>query len=57
MIFHKVLDEVSNRKNRLIGKDVGIEEEYSIYRSLRRGYTTQAMNIGVSELDITNTNI
>ena len=36
---------------------MGTDEEYSIYRSLRQGSTTQARNKGVSELDITTDNI
>ena len=57
VVCHEVLEEVRNRKNKLIRKDVVIEEYYSIYRSLRWGYITQARNKGVSELDITNDNI
>ena len=57
VVCHEVLEEVRNRKNKLIRKDVVIEEYYSIYRSLRWGYITQASDKGVLELDTTTANI
>ena len=57
MIFNDVLEEEINKKNKCIGKDVGIEEEYYIYRSVQWVYTTQARNKGVSDLNIPNYNI
>ena len=56
MIFHEVLEEVSNRNKKVIDKDVVIEEDYSTYRSLRQGSNTQASNKGVLELEIANDN-
>ena len=53
----EVLEEASNRKKKLIGNYVGIEEEYYIYRSIRRGSTTQAINKGVLDMYIATTNI
>ena len=56
VIFYDVFEELSNRKNKLIGKDVRIEEEYSICGSCRQVSTTQSSNKGVSELCITTSN-
>ena len=57
MILHEFLEELINSKKKLIGKDAVIEEEYSICRSLKKGSTTQARNIVVSDLDIATANI
>ena len=46
-----------NRNKELIGKDLVVEEEYSIYRSIIWISTTQARNKVVSELDTNTANI
>ena len=48
MIFHEVLEEVSNSNRKLKVKNVGIDEEIYIYRSLRWVSTT-AIIIGRGE--------
>jgi hypothetical protein len=50
------LQEIQNAGGDLIPKDVNVHEEYGIARSFRRGATTQACNIGVSENDINTMN-
>ena len=57
VIFHDVLEEVRNRNNTFIGRDVVINDEYYRYRSLRRVSTTQARNKEEQELEITTANI
>ena len=46
--LHTVLETIQNTTT-LIDKAVDIREEYGIYRSLRRGATTEAHNQGVAE--------
>jgi hypothetical protein len=46
------LQEIQNRDNDLIPKEVNVHEEYGLARSFWRGATTQARNAGVAENDI-----
>ncbi len=46
------LQEIQNRDDDLIPKEVNVHEEYGLARSFRRGATTQARNAGVAENDI-----
>jgi len=47
--FYEVLEEVRRRRPDLIGDDVDIREEYGIWRSLRRGVSSHAINMKVSK--------
>lgn len=46
--LHKILNEIQNSTN-LISKDIVVEERYSVFRSARRGATTEARNRGVGD--------
>lgn len=46
--LHTVLETIQNTTT-LIDKSVNVREEYGIYRSLRRGATTEAHNQGVQD--------
>jgi hypothetical protein len=46
------LQEIQNRDNDLIPKEVNVHEEYGLARSFWRGATTQARNAGMAENDI-----
>jgi hypothetical protein len=50
--FYDVLHEIQEQRPDLIGPDVDIEQIYGFYRSFRRGATTRAREMGVSEVDI-----
>ena len=41
IIFHKVLEVVSNRKKKIIGKNTVIEGKNYLYRSIIWGFTSQ----------------
>jgi hypothetical protein len=43
--FHEILKRVRKIHSRLIGEKTNIVEEYSVYRSLRRGATAHAQNV------------
>jgi hypothetical protein len=43
--FHKLLRRVQKKCPSLIPDSVDIGEEYSVYRALRRGATSQAQNV------------
>jgi hypothetical protein len=51
-IFYEILHEIQDERPDLIGPDVNIEQVYGFYRSFRRGATTRAREVGVSEIDI-----
>jgi hypothetical protein len=46
--LHEILNEIQNSTN-LIAKDIVVEERYSVFRSARRGATTEARNRGVGD--------
>lgn len=48
-LFHAVLKKVQHRFQKILPKDVMIEEDCSVYRSLRRGATTEARNVGLPQ--------
>jgi hypothetical protein len=43
--FHEILKRVRKIHSRLIGEKTNIVEEYSVYRSLRRGATAHAQKV------------
>lgn len=47
--MHKILERVQTRWSNLIPDTVKIREEYSVYRSLRRGATAEAQNCQVPQ--------
>ena len=47
ILFHAIVSRVQKSNPRLIPVSVNVEEEYSVYRSLRRGATAEAQNVGV----------
>ena len=47
--FMSVLEEVQERRRDLISEKVDVREEYGIWRSLRRGVTAHAINVGVPD--------
>ena len=53
--FHKVLKEVQRRHPSIISESVNMEEDFSVSRSLRRGMTAEARNVGISG-DVINMN-
>ena len=53
--FHKVLKEVQRRHPSIISESVNVEEDYSVSRSLRRGATAEARNVGICS-DVINMN-
>ena len=55
VLFHGILREVQNRNPAIIAEDVNVEEEYSTFRSLRRGATSEARNANVP-VDVINAN-
>lgn len=54
--FHAVLLEVQRRFESIIPDSVKVEEEYSVNRSLRRGATSEAQNVGMSQTIIESNN-
>lgn len=48
-LFHGILKKIQVRFSKVIPKDVMVEEEYSVYRSLRRGATSEARNVGIPQ--------
>ena len=52
ILFHGILSRVQKSNPRLIPEAIHIKEEYSVYRSLRRGATAEAQNAGVPKADI-----
>ena len=53
--FHSVLKEVQRRHPSIISASVNVEEDFSVSRSLRRGATAEAHNVGISG-DVINMN-
>ena len=53
--FHNVLKEVQRRHPSIIPEPVKVEEDYSVSRSLRRGATAEARNVGICG-DVINMN-
>ena len=45
--FHSVLLEVQRRFPKAVPDSVNVQEEYSVFRSLRRGATSEAQNVGM----------
>ena len=54
--FHWVLTEVQRRFPNVIPDSVKVTDSYSTYRSLRRGATSEAQNVGISEIVIESNN-
>jgi hypothetical protein len=50
--YHAIMIRVQNRCPTLIAKDIEVEKKFNVYRSFRRGATTQAKEQGVSESTI-----
>ncbi len=50
------LDRIKKGSKRLISRDVDIENSYNIYRSMRRGATSRATAVGLTEVDINMNN-
>lgn len=48
-MFHKVLSRVQARYSKVIPEDVDVNSEYSVFRSLRRGATAEAQNVGIPQ--------
>ena len=46
--FHSVLLEVQRRFPSAIPDTVNVMEEFSVFRSLRRGATSEAQNVGIA---------
>ena len=46
--FHSVLLEVQRRFPDAIPDSVNVFDDYSVFRSLRRGATTEAQNVGIA---------
>lgn len=46
-LFHSILARVQAKSPKVLSKDVNIEEEFSVSRSLKRGATAQARNMNV----------
>ena len=55
VLFHGILRLVQNRNPAIIPEDVNVEEEYSTFRSLRRGATAEARNANIPP-DVINAN-
>ena len=51
-IFLSRLLRVQGRRRDLLPDNIDVRQEFSIYRSIRRGSNTQARNQGVSGTDI-----
>jgi len=49
LALHEILKEVQDLHPEVITKSVDIEEEYSIFRSLRRGVTSHAQNVKIDK--------
>ena len=47
ILFHKILCRVQKLYPRLIPESVNVEDDYSMFRSLRRGATAEAQNAKV----------
>jgi hypothetical protein len=47
--LHSILNRVQKRWPNLIPDDVEVTEQYSVYRSLRRGATAEAQNVRVPQ--------
>ena len=54
--FHSVLLEVQRRFPNAIPDSVNVIEDYSVYRSLRRGATSEAQNEGIDQTVIESNN-
>lgn len=54
--FHRILMEVQRTRASVIPDHVKIEEVYSTYRSLRRGATSEAQNVNMSDTVINANN-
>jgi hypothetical protein len=54
-LFHQRLDKVQSLRPDLISTEVDVEEVYGIERSLRRGSTSRAVDMGLST-DIIDSN-
>lgn len=46
--FHSVLLEVQRRFPNAIPDSINVFDEYSVFRSLRRGATSEAQNVGIA---------
>ena len=55
VLIHELLRLIQNRNPSMIPDDVKIEEEYSVFRSLRRGATSESRNAGIPG-DVINAN-
>jgi hypothetical protein len=51
-VFYDLLREIQDQRPDLIGPEVDVEGVYGFFRSFRRGATTRAREMGVSETDI-----
>jgi hypothetical protein len=51
-VFYDLLQEIQDQRPDLIGPKVDIEGDYGFFRSFRRGATTRAREMGVTETDI-----
>ena len=55
VLFHELFRLIQNHNPSVIPDDVNIEEEYSVFRSLRRGATSESQNAGIPG-DVINPN-
>mmetsp|Transcript_11545 Transcript_11545/g.17744 ORF Transcript_11545/g.17744 Transcript_11545/m.17744 type:complete len:185 (+) Transcript_11545:1204-1758(+) len=46
-MFMRILNRVQQRFKEVIPEEVSVDSEYSVYRSLRRGATAEAQNVGI----------
>jgi hypothetical protein len=55
-IFYEILRDIQDQRPDLIAPEVEVEQIYGFYRSFRRGSTTRATELGVSEtaIDLVN---
>ena len=49
VLFHALLKEVQKKCPSVISSSIDVEADYSVYRSLCRGATSEAQNAGISE--------
>jgi hypothetical protein len=54
--YHAVMQKIQSSSDTLIAKDIEVDKKFNVYRSFRRGATTQAKEQGVSEATIAMNN-
>ena len=55
VLFHELLRLIQNCNPSVISDNVKIEDEYSVFRSLRRGAISESRNVGIPS-DVINAN-